>query len=86
METGLELVRYQVPSYGTPATLACQEPGVRQIVLLLAGQVLVGSGADQVELTGGDIATVSAEQEHPLHNIGVGHAELLLIVSCPQIR
>jgi transcriptional regulator with XRE-family HTH domain len=86
IDTGLELVRYELPSYGRPAALVRREPGARQIVLLLAGEVLVGSGADQVELTGGDIATVSAAQEHPLHNIGGGQAELLLIVSRTHIR
>lgn len=87
VDTGVELVRYDLAPYEGPAVLARPKPGACQIIVVLAGDVLVGSGAEQIELTGGDIATVSGHREHPLHNIGVGHAELLLLLaSRPQVR
>lgn len=86
VDTGVDLLRYHLPVCEMPTVLASQEPGVRQVVVLLTGGVVVGSGAEQVELNGGDVALVSGEREHPLHNTGVEGAELLVIVSRPGIR
>lgn len=83
-QPGLELIRYELPSYAAPDPFPAHEPRTRESFVVLDGAVVVTSGADEIELAAGDAASLPGDREHRLRNPGPEPARLLLLISRPR--
>lgn len=57
------------------------EPGSRETLVVLSGEVELSVDGQRLELAAGDSATFDADLDHHIHNPGEGGAELLAVVA-----
>ncbi|MBE3597596.1 MAG: cupin domain-containing protein [Limnochordaceae bacterium] len=80
---GVEVIHYYLPGRQTTGTFHAHRPGTVELFVVMAGQLVVQAGEEQVSLAAGDVAALAADVAHSLSNPGGAPCTFVLFIVPP---